>query len=69
MRSVINSFDQSTLNQITFKYAINALPYHINSYKLAQAIKYVNDKKGSSEALRCLRLFLDNISDWDEGFL
>lgn len=63
----MKGLDQGTLSQINFKYAINVLPYHLTSFKLAIAVRYVYNLKGSEEALRVLRYFLDNISSWDEA--
>lgn len=61
IRQVISKLSADQLAKITFRYAISALPYHIASFKLAQAVKYVNDQKGSVQALQVVRKFLDNI--------
>ena len=58
--------DQDTLNKISFRYDINVLPYHISSFKLATAVRYVQAQLGNQEALRVLRYFLENIESWDE---
>ena len=50
-------------------FAINVLPYHIASFKLAEAVRYVYDHSGSQDALSVLRYFLDDISSWDEASL
>lgn len=34
-----------------------------------QGINYVHDQKGSAEALKCFRYFLDNIPSWDNTIL
>jgi len=60
IRQVISNLGNN-LSKVTFKYAINALPYHISSFKLAQAIKFVYDHNGSALALTTFRQFLDNI--------
>jgi hypothetical protein len=65
LRQTISKLTPDQLSKITFKYAINALPYHIASFKLSQAVKYTNDQKGPAVALQLLRGFLDNIENWD----
>jgi hypothetical protein len=67
IRQVVASLDKSTLSQINFRFVINALPYHFLSFKIASAIRYVNDQLGGDIALDTLRYFLQHISDWQEG--
>lgn len=63
---MVAGLDQETLSKLNWKFAINVLPYHITSDKLAMAVRFVYDRLGSEEALRVLRFFLDNIDRWDE---
>jgi hypothetical protein len=65
IRQVISKLSDDQLAKMTFRYAISALPYHIASFKLAQAVRYVFDQRGSAQALQVLRRFLDNIENWD----
>ena len=58
--------DQDTLSKVSFRYDLNVLPYHISSFKLATAVRYVQAQLGNQEALRVLRYFLENIESWDE---
>ena len=57
----MDGLDADTLSKISLKVAINILPYHLTSEKLAIAVRYVQEQRGSEEALRVLRYFLDNI--------
>jgi hypothetical protein len=66
IQDFVKGLDQATLSQINFKFALNVLPYHITSFKLAIAVRYVHAQQGNEEALRVLRYFLDNIESWNE---
>lgn len=67
IRDLVANLDKTTLSQVNFKFVINALPYHFLSFKIASAIRYVNDQLGGQVALDTLRYFLQHISDWNEG--
>lgn len=43
------------------------LPYHIASFKITQAVKYVNDKQGPAAAIKVLRHFFDTNDNWVES--
>ena len=40
-------------------------PSHITGQKLTQAILFVLNQKGDEEALKCLRYFLDNQTEYN----
>lgn len=46
-----------------------AKPWHLTAHKIIQGINYVHDQKGSAEALKCFRFFLDNIPSWDNTIM
>lgn len=59
LREVEAKLNKEHAGQFSFKYAFQVLPYHISSFKISQALKYVNDRKGPSSALTIARYFLD----------
>lgn len=59
IRQVIDTLANSHPDKFSYQYALQVLPYHISSFKITQAIKYVNDQKGAAEGLRVLRHFFD----------
>jgi DNA topoisomerase VI subunit B len=66
VREFMGGLDAESLSKISLKVAINILPYHLTSEKLAIAVRYVQEQRGSEEALRVLRYFLDNVDSWNE---
>ena len=53
-------------NRISLRFISLSLPYHIVSQKLTQAIIYVQQAKGNTQALSLFRDFLANIDKYDE---
>jgi hypothetical protein len=47
VRDALQSLDPESLSKINLKVAINILPYHITSEKIAIAVRYVQEKQGS----------------------
>lgn len=53
-------------NRISLRFISLSLPYHLASQKLTQAIIYVQQAKGNTQALALFRDFLSNIDKYDE---
>lgn len=62
----MDSLTQSHPGRFSYRYAIQVLPHRILSFKCAQAIRYVNDKKSPQEALKLLQYFVANFKTWSE---
>lgn len=63
---MVSSLAQSQPGKVSYKYALQVLPHRIFSFKVTQAIRYVNDKQGPEEALKLLRYFVENVKLWSE---
>ena len=64
IRKVIDRLAESHPGKFNYRFGLQTLPYHISAFKIVQAIYYVNDQKGSAEALKVMRYFLDTSSKW-----
>lgn len=52
--------------KFSYYFTLQILPYHISSFKITQAIKFVSDQRGPAEALRVLRHFFATNETWVE---
>jgi hypothetical protein len=66
-REIVATLSKEHPGQFSYKYAFQILPYHISSFKISQAVKYVYNHKGPSAALEIVRYFFDTNETWVES--